>query len=66
MNEYPKLNLNWEYFTTDKFEYYGKINLLKSAIVFSDALNTVSPTYKEELINGTIKSGLTDRLKNKA
>lgn len=32
-------------FIPDKFEYYGKINFLKTGIVFSDFVTTVSPTY---------------------
>jgi starch synthase len=35
-------------FTEDKFESYGRINMLKGGISFSDAVNTVSPTYARE------------------
>jgi starch synthase len=61
INNYYKLNLPWEYFTSDKFEYYGKINLLKSALVFSDIITTVSPTYRNELLisKDEISKGLT-------
>jgi starch synthase len=30
-------------------EFYGKINLLKGGIVFSDIINTVSPTYAKQI-----------------
>lgn len=30
-------------------EYYGNLSLLKGGIVFADAVNTVSPTYCEEI-----------------
>lgn len=47
--EYPKLGLDWKYFNMEMFEYYDKINLLKAGIVFSDLINTVSPTYSKEI-----------------
>jgi starch synthase len=31
------------------FEFWGKINLLKSAIIFADRINTVSSTYAAEI-----------------
>ncbi len=47
--EFPKLKLDWGEFSTDKLEYYGKINVLKGGIVFSDVINTVSTTYSKEI-----------------
>jgi starch synthase len=44
-----KLDLSWEYFTASKLEYHDNINLLKSAIVYSDVFTTVSPTYAKEI-----------------
>ncbi len=41
--------LDWSFFTYDKMEFYGQLNLLKSGIVFSDAITTVSPRYAEEI-----------------
>jgi len=35
-------------FTKDKFESYGRINMLKGGIHFADVVNTVSPTYAHE------------------
>jgi len=32
-------------FVPEKFEYYGNINFMKTGIVFSDLVTTVSPTY---------------------
>lgn len=32
-------------FVPEKFEYYGKINFMKTGIVFADMVTTVSPTY---------------------
>ncbi len=41
--------LDWSFFTFDKMEFYGQLNLLKSGVVFSDAVTTVSPRYAEEI-----------------
>jgi starch synthase len=47
--EFPKLGLDWSLFNMEMLEFYGKINLLKGGIVFSDVINTVSPTYSKEI-----------------
>ncbi len=47
--QYPKLGLDWGLFNMDMLEFYGKVNLLKGGMVFSDTLNTVSPTYSKEI-----------------
>ena len=44
-----RLDLSWNYFTASKIEYHDQINLLKSAIVYSDVFTTVSPTYAKEI-----------------
>ena len=41
--------LDWKFFTPDKMEFYGKLNLLKTALVFADGITTVSPTYAREI-----------------
>jgi len=47
--EFPKLGLDWSLFDMEKLEFFGKVNLLKAGIVFSDVINTVSPTYSKEI-----------------
>ncbi|SDF81938.1 glycogen synthase GlgA [Sporomusa acidovorans] len=42
------LNLGWEYFKIDGIEFYDKINFMKGGLIFSDLINTVSPTYAQE------------------
>lgn len=46
---YPELGLDPALFSAEGFEFFGKINLLKSGILFSDAISTVSPTYAREI-----------------
>ena len=41
--------LDWKYFNWQQLEFFGKLNLLKAGLVFSDAINTVSPRYSEEI-----------------
>ena len=41
--------LDWKHFNQAKMEYYNQLNLLKTGIVFADAINTVSPTYAQEI-----------------
>lgn len=53
--EFPALGLAKSIFSINGIEYYGKINLLKGGIVFSDILNTVSPAYSREI--QTIENG---------
>ncbi len=36
-------------FNIDGIEFYGNINFLKGGILFSDVINTVSPTYASEI-----------------
>ncbi len=36
-------------FNIDALEFYGQINFMKGGILFSNVVNTVSPTYAEEI-----------------
>ncbi len=47
--QFPKLGIDWKFFTPETLEYYDKINVLKGGIVFSDAVTTVSLTYSREI-----------------
>ncbi|TET94610.1 MAG: glycogen synthase GlgA [Candidatus Zixiibacteriota bacterium] len=47
---FPKLNLPDDLFhPTAPFEFYGKVNFLKAAILFADKITTVSPQYAMEI-----------------
>ena len=43
------LGIGDEYFTDDKLECYGCANFMKAALVYSDEITTVSPSYAEEI-----------------
>jgi starch synthase len=58
--------LDWSYFSYDKMEFYGQLNLLKSGIVFSDAITTVSPSYAQEIQTEAFGEKLQGVLQNRA
>lgn len=60
------LGLGPEYFTADRLESWGKINLLKGGIAFADAITTVSPTYAKEILGEPGGNGLSDHLRKRA
>lgn len=63
--QFPRLGINWNYFSLHFLEFYGKINLLKGGIIFSDMVNTVSPTYAQQIRTKEYGCGLDDVLKDK-
>lgn len=44
-----KFGLSDEIFTPQGVEFYGRVNLLKGAILYADSVTTVSETYAEEI-----------------
>jgi starch synthase len=50
--------LDWKYFNWKQMEFYGQLNLLKTALVFSDMISTVSRRYAEEICEPPLGSGL--------
>lgn len=54
-----------DFFHQEGIEYWGNISLLKSGIVYSDAVTTVSPTYAEEICMREFGLGMEGILVNK-
>lgn len=48
------------YYTDDRLLHNGGVNLMKGAIVFSDAITTVSDTYAKEITTERYGEGLQD------
>jgi starch synthase len=60
------LMLPWDLFTIDKLEFYGKLNFLKGALVFSDFITTVSKKYSQEIQTAEYGFGLEGVLRGRA
>ncbi|WP_374722281.1 glycogen synthase GlgA [Peribacillus tepidiphilus] len=43
------LGINEHYFNSEQLEFYGHVNFMKAALIASDTITTVSPTYKNEI-----------------
>lgn len=50
--------LDWKYFNWQQMEFFGQLNLMKTGLVFADAVNTVSPRYAEEIQSAPLGCGL--------
>jgi len=57
--------LDWKYFNWQQMEFFGNLNLLKTGLIFSDRLNTVSPRYSEEIQSAPLGCGLEGVLQNR-
>ena len=58
--------LDWKYFNWHQMEFFGQLNLLKTGLVFADAINTVSPRYAEEIQSAPLGCGLEGVLQTAA
>ena len=58
--------LDWSLFNPLFCEHYGKLNLLKTGIVFADRVTTVSRTYAGEIQQGEFAFGLESVIKGTA
>lgn len=54
------LGLPWSLYNFAQLEWYGRVNLLKGALAFADAVTTVSPTHAHELRTAGGGFGLHD------
>jgi len=58
--------LDWKYFNWHQMEFHGQLNLLKTGIVFADAINTVSPQYAREIQDEPLGCGLEAVLRHRS
>ena len=62
----PLLMLPWDLLTISKMEFYGQVNFLKGALIFSDFITTVSKKYSLEIQTTEYGFGLEGVLRNRA
>jgi starch synthase len=62
----PEIGLHPRLFTMEGLEFYGKVNLLKGGIIFSDFVTTVSRKYAEEIQTPEYGCGLEGVLLSRA
>jgi len=61
-----QLGLGPELFTMDGLEFFGKVNILKGALLYSEQLNTVSRKYAEEIQTPDYGFGLDGVIRERA
>jgi starch synthase len=62
----PLLTLPWDLFTMTKMEFFGNVNFLKGALVYSDFITTVSRKYSQEIQTTEFGFGLEGVLRDRA
>ncbi len=62
----PLLMLPWDLFTISKMEFFGQVNFLKGAMLFSDFITTVSRKYSQEIQTAEYGFGLEGVLRDRA
>jgi len=62
-DEYGSTFLPWSLYTIEGLEFYGTFSFLKSGIVYSDQITTVSGTYAEEIQTPEFGEGLEGLLR---
>ena len=65
-SEFPRLGLAAEMFRPETLEFYGKVNLLKGAILLAHEVTTVSPSYAREIQTEAFGHGLHDVLQGRS
>ena len=61
-----KIGLPENLFSINGMEFYGRVNYLKGALIFSDYLTTVSPKYAEEIKTPEYGHGLDGVIRNRS
>jgi starch synthase len=61
----PLLTLPWDLFTIVKMEFFGQVNFLKGALVYSNFVTTVSKKYSQEIQTSEFGFGLEGVLRDR-
>ena len=66
MDEFPVTGLPDSFWGPEGIEFYDQISLLKSGLIYSDALNTVSPNYCKEIQTAGLGFGMEGILQERS
>ncbi|MDP2981075.1 MAG: glycogen synthase GlgA [Candidatus Omnitrophota bacterium] len=61
----PYLDISWDLFTPSGIEFWDKLSFMKTGIIFSDAISTVSKGYSKEILTSEFGCGLDGLLKTR-
>ena len=61
----PEVGLSWDLFNPDGLEFFGKVNFLKSGLIYADKVTTVSPRYAKEICEREFGAGLDGVLRKR-
>jgi len=60
-----KIGIDQEFFTADSLEFHGKLSFIKSGILYSDGVSTVSRGYAREILTKEFGCGLESLLRRR-
>ncbi|HLW69994.1 MAG TPA: glycogen synthase GlgA [Candidatus Binataceae bacterium] len=64
--DYPRLGIDWSWYSVACLEFYGQVNLMKGAVVLADGVATVSRSYANDVLSDPAMSfGLDGVLRDK-
>jgi starch synthase len=64
--DYPRLGIDWSWYSVSCLEFFGRVNLMKGAVVLADGVTTVSPSYARDVLDDpTMSYGLDGVLRDK-
>lgn len=60
-----EMGLDKTCYRIERLEFYGQVNLMKGALLTANLLNTVSPTYRNEILTPELGCGLDGVLRSR-
>ncbi|MCL4316589.1 MAG: glycogen synthase GlgA [Gammaproteobacteria bacterium] len=64
--QFPALHLPAALWGHDGLEFHGQLSFIKGGLIYADRINTVSPTYAEEITTSALGYGLEGLIKHRA